>query len=116
MVVTFDLVVTFDSVVTSAAQPQPANTKSPPPPHPTRYSPSPTSITPPRSHPTLRPPCPQLIPGCPYFASKVKLGPQGVEEILGLGNLADFERQQLDGLVPALVADIEKVRARRDVM
>ncbi|KAF8411026.1 hypothetical protein HHK36_003565 [Tetracentron sinense] len=44
----------------------------------------------------------------PFFASKVKLGKNGVEEIYGLGPLSDFEKQGLESLKPELLASIEK--------
>ncbi|KAK4804013.1 hypothetical protein SAY86_003830 [Trapa natans] len=44
----------------------------------------------------------------PFFASKVKLGKNGVEEVLGLGPLSDYERQGLELLIPELKASIEK--------
>lgn len=44
----------------------------------------------------------------PFFASKVKLGKNGVEEVLGLGALSDFEKEGLESLKPELKASIEK--------
>ncbi|XP_010279077.1 PREDICTED: malate dehydrogenase, mitochondrial-like [Nelumbo nucifera] len=44
----------------------------------------------------------------PFFASKVKLGKKGVEEVLGLGPLSDYEKQGLESLKPELKASIEK--------
>ncbi|KAK4742493.1 hypothetical protein SAY87_000494 [Trapa incisa] len=44
----------------------------------------------------------------PFFASKVKLGKNGVEEVLGLGSLSDFEKRGLENLLPELKASIEK--------
>ncbi|KAK9085489.1 hypothetical protein Sjap_025900 [Stephania japonica] len=44
----------------------------------------------------------------PFFASKVRLGKNGVEEILGLGSLSDFEKEGLEKLKPELKASIEK--------
>ncbi|KAG9446131.1 hypothetical protein H6P81_012259 [Aristolochia fimbriata] len=44
----------------------------------------------------------------PFFASKVRLGKQGVEEVLGLGPLSDYEKQGLENLKPELKASIEK--------
>ncbi|XP_059277171.1 malate dehydrogenase, mitochondrial-like [Lycium barbarum] len=44
----------------------------------------------------------------PFFASKVRLGKNGVEEILGLGPLSDFEKQGLEALKPELKSSIEK--------
>ncbi|KAB2615971.1 tRNA dimethylallyltransferase 9 [Pyrus ussuriensis x Pyrus communis] len=44
----------------------------------------------------------------PFFASKVRLGKNGVEEVLGLGNLSDFEQEGLQKLIPELKSSIEK--------
>ncbi|WOL20454.1 malate dehydrogenase, mitochondrial [Canna indica] len=44
----------------------------------------------------------------PFFASKVRLGKNGVEEVLGLGSLTDFEKAGLESLKPELKASIEK--------
>ncbi|KAL0282622.1 UNVERIFIED_CONTAM: Malate dehydrogenase, mitochondrial [Sesamum angustifolium] len=44
----------------------------------------------------------------PFFASKVRLGKNGVEEVLGLGHLSDYEKQGLEALKPELKSSIEK--------
>ncbi|KAL0406752.1 UNVERIFIED_CONTAM: Malate dehydrogenase, mitochondrial [Sesamum latifolium] len=44
----------------------------------------------------------------PFFASKVRLGKNGVEEVLGLGPLSDYEKQGLEALKPELKSSIEK--------
>lgn len=44
----------------------------------------------------------------PFFASKVRLGKNGVEEVFGLGSLSDFEKQGLEALLPELKSSIEK--------
>ncbi|XP_073027010.1 malate dehydrogenase, mitochondrial-like [Primulina eburnea] len=44
----------------------------------------------------------------PFFASKVRLGRNGVEEVLGLGPLSDYEQQGLEALKPELKSSIEK--------
>ncbi|KAK1286613.1 hypothetical protein QJS10_CPB20g01966 [Acorus calamus] len=44
----------------------------------------------------------------PFFASKVRLGKNGVEEVLRLGSLSDFEKQGLESLKPELKSSIEK--------
>ncbi|ERN13948.1 hypothetical protein AMTRI_Chr01g110880 [Amborella trichopoda] len=44
----------------------------------------------------------------PFFASKVKLGKNGVEEVLGLGSLSDYEQQGLESLKGELKSSIEK--------
>ncbi len=49
-----------------------------------------------------------IVPDLPFFASKVKLGKSGVEEVLGLGPLSDYEKQGLENLKSELKASIEK--------
>ncbi|XP_044494954.1 malate dehydrogenase, mitochondrial-like [Mangifera indica] len=44
----------------------------------------------------------------PFFASKVRLGKNGVEEVLGLGPLSNFEKEGLESLKPELKSSIEK--------
>ncbi|ONK68906.1 uncharacterized protein A4U43_C05F17270 [Asparagus officinalis] len=44
----------------------------------------------------------------PFFSSKVRLGKNGVEEVLGLGSLSDFEKQGLENLKAELKSSIEK--------
>nr|WMZ00001.1 MDH3 [Ipomoea trifida] len=44
----------------------------------------------------------------PFFASKVRIGKNGVEEVLGLGALSNFEKEGLEKLKPELKASIEK--------
>ncbi|PON98408.1 Malate dehydrogenase [Trema orientale] len=44
----------------------------------------------------------------PFFASKVRLGKNGVEEVYGLGPLSDFEKEGLEKLKPELKSSIEK--------
>ncbi|OAY28748.1 malate dehydrogenase, mitochondrial [Manihot esculenta] len=44
----------------------------------------------------------------PFFASKVRLGKNGVEEVMGLGALSDYEKEGLEKLKPELLASIEK--------
>ncbi|KAK4486663.1 hypothetical protein RD792_006737 [Penstemon davidsonii] len=44
----------------------------------------------------------------PFFASKVRLGKNGVEEVFGLGPLTDFEQQGLEALKAELKSSIEK--------
>ncbi|GBF95016.1 malate dehydrogenase [Raphidocelis subcapitata] len=50
----------------------------------------------------------QAVPGSPFFASKVQLGPEGVSQVLGLGTLNDFEKAALDAMLPELKAQIQK--------
>ncbi|KAL3508739.1 hypothetical protein ACH5RR_028140 [Cinchona calisaya] len=44
----------------------------------------------------------------PFFASKVRLGTNGVEEVLGLGPLSEYEKEGLEALKPELKSSIEK--------
>jgi malate dehydrogenase len=44
----------------------------------------------------------------PFFSSKVKLGPDGVSEIYGLGDLSAYEQDGLKAMMPELTASIEK--------
>jgi len=43
-----------------------------------------------------------------YFSTNVEIGPNGVEKILPLGNLTDYERQLIAAAVPELTTSIEK--------
>jgi len=49
-----------------------------------------------------------VVPGVPFFASRVQLGPEGVAKVNGLGPLNDFEKQALDAMLPELKTQIEK--------
>lgn len=44
----------------------------------------------------------------PFFASKVRLGPSGVEEVQGLGELSEAEKAGVEELIPVLRTNIEK--------
>jgi len=44
----------------------------------------------------------------PFFASKVRLGKNGIEEVLGLGPISAFEQQGLEAMKPELKSSIEK--------
>lgn len=44
----------------------------------------------------------------PFFSSKVKLGPEGVSEVYGLGALSDYEQEGLKAMMPELTGSIEK--------
>lgn len=48
------------------------------------------------------------ITDAPYFSSKVKLGPNGLEEIYGLGALNAYEQAALDAMMPELKEQIQK--------
>ena len=47
-----------------------------------------------------------LVPGFDFFASKVRLGKEGVEEILGFGELSAFEKQGLEKMKELLGKNI----------
>merc|ERR1712151_1353059 len=47
------------------------------------------------------------IEGLPYFTSKVKFGKKGVEEVLPLGKLNDYEQKRLDEAKAQLKTEIE---------
>jgi len=49
-----------------------------------------------------------VVPGLPFFSSKVRLGPNGAEEVLGLGKLSDYEQKGLEALKSELMSSIEK--------
>lgn len=42
-----------------------------------------------------------------FFAQPVRLGKEGVEEILPIGTLSKFEQDALEAMLPTLRADIE---------
>ena len=44
----------------------------------------------------------------PYFATKVKLGPDGAEEVLPVGDITDYEKGWLEKLIPELKSSIYK--------
>jgi malate dehydrogenase len=48
-----------------------------------------------------------VVKGVDYFATPVLLGKNGVEKILGLGTLTDFEKQLLEKAVPELKKNID---------
>ena len=52
------------------------------------------------------------MPGLPFFASKVQLGPEGVARVEGLGALSDFEKASLEAMLPELKAQIQKAGGR----
>ncbi|KAF6252452.1 NAD-dependent malate dehydrogenase [Scenedesmus sp. NREL 46B-D3] len=49
-----------------------------------------------------------VVPGAPFFASHVQLGPEGVAKVNGLGQLNEFEKAALDAMLPELKSQIEK--------
>ncbi len=44
----------------------------------------------------------------PFFATKVRLGPGGAEEVLPVGDITDYEKGWLEKLIPELKASIDK--------
>mmetsp|Transcript_840 Transcript_840/g.1725 ORF Transcript_840/g.1725 Transcript_840/m.1725 type:complete len:329 (+) Transcript_840:54-1040(+) len=48
-----------------------------------------------------------IVEGLPYFASKVKFGPDGVMEVMGYGELNEHEKKRLAELTPTLKEEIE---------
>lgn len=48
------------------------------------------------------------LTSAPFFATKVRLGPRGVEEVLPFGKLSAFEQDGLDKLVPDLIVQAKK--------
>lgn len=44
----------------------------------------------------------------PFFATKVRLGPNGAEEVLPFGDLSPFEKEGLEKLIPDLSAQVAK--------
>jgi len=47
-----------------------------------------------------------LVPGFPFFSSRVRLGPNGVEEFLPLGTLSDFEQEGMEAMKDLLTKNI----------
>ncbi|OEL13952.1 Malate dehydrogenase, chloroplastic [Dichanthelium oligosanthes] len=52
----------------------------------------------------------QVVPELPFFASRVKLGREGIEEVVGseLRGLSEYEARALEALKPQLKASIDK--------
>jgi malate dehydrogenase len=48
------------------------------------------------------------LTSCPFFSTPVRFGPHGVEEILPFGPLSEFEQQELEELMPALMTQVQK--------
>lgn len=48
------------------------------------------------------------ITDAPYFASPCKFGPNGVEEVLGYGDLSPYEQGWFDKMMPELKKQIQK--------
>jgi malate dehydrogenase len=49
-----------------------------------------------------------VVEGCDFFATKCRLGPDGVAEILPLPDLTDFEAKQLEVVKEELQKNISK--------
>jgi malate dehydrogenase len=48
------------------------------------------------------------ITDSPFFASKVRLSTEGVDKIMDLGVLSDYEKEKLNAMMPDLISQIEK--------
>jgi malate dehydrogenase len=48
-----------------------------------------------------------IVPGLPYFASKVTFGPKGVQTVHGIGELNAYEKERLEALKPILKEEID---------
>ena len=48
------------------------------------------------------------LTSAPFFSTPVRLGPNGVEEVLPYGKLSAFEQESLDKLVPDLIVQANK--------
>ena len=48
------------------------------------------------------------LTSAPFFSTKVRLGPNGAEEVLPFGALSKFEQDSLDKLVPDLIVQANK--------
>eukprot|EP01039_Chlorochromonas_danica_P007285 gene7286-8062_t len=48
------------------------------------------------------------LTAAPFFSTPVRLGPNGVEEVLPFGKLSAFEQKGLDSMLPDLVAQAKK--------
>lgn len=44
----------------------------------------------------------------PFFSTKVRLGPNGIEEVLGFGQINDFEQKCLKAMIPDLISQVAK--------
>ena len=44
----------------------------------------------------------------PFFSTPIRLGPNGVEEILPFGKLTEYEQKGLDAMIPDLIAQAKK--------
>jgi malate dehydrogenase len=51
---------------------------------------------------------PSSVSELPFFATKVKLGPSGAEEVLPVGDITEYEKEWLTKLIPELKSSIDK--------
>lgn len=49
-----------------------------------------------------------LIPGVPFFATKVLLGPDGIAKVMPIGPMNDYEKACLEAMMPELKGSIQK--------
>jgi malate dehydrogenase len=49
-----------------------------------------------------------IVPGCEFFSSPCRLGPDGVEEVMGFGELSEYEQGWFDKMLPDLQGQIAK--------
>ena len=49
-----------------------------------------------------------VVPGLEFFSTKVKLGPNGVEEVMGMGDLNAYEAKCLEEMKEELAGSIQK--------
>lgn len=49
-----------------------------------------------------------VVPGLDFFSTKVKLGPSGVEEIMGIGDINEYEAKCLEEMKAELASSIKK--------
>ena len=48
------------------------------------------------------------LTAAPFFSTPVRLGPNGVDEVLSFGALSAFEQEGLDKMIPDLIAQAKK--------
>ena len=49
-----------------------------------------------------------VVPGVPFFSTRITLGKEGVVAIAPTGPLSDYEKAGLDKMIPELKASIDK--------
>lgn len=49
-----------------------------------------------------------VVPGLPYFATKVRLGPTGVEEVMPIGSIIPYEEKLVEAMKAELTDSIKK--------